>query len=625
MTPERHRQIRHLYEAAVERDPQQRAAFLDAACRGDDDLRQHVVQLVTAHDRTDGFLQVPAIDVVDQADAWMPRMEGRHIGAYTVLRELGRGGMGAVYLAARSDGTFQKRAAIKLVRPHLDAAAVLRRFQREREILAALDHPNIARLLDAGRTDEGTPYFVMEYVDGRPIDVWCNEGSLNVTRRLALYDSVCTAVQHAHAHRVVHLDLKPANILVTADGTVKLLDFGIAKMLRPEGEATVRGESATLLNLMTPEYASPEQVQGAHLGTASDVYSLGVVLYELLTGHRPYRMRTRMQHEVARVICEEEPTRPSTVVMQSDESTLANEAGSTALTPEAVSAVREGDPIALRKRLEGDLDSIVLKALRKDPAARYHSVQAFSDDLRRHLDNRPVGARHGTRRYHLERFVRRHRGPLLLGTLVFTTLAVGWVTTVWQERLALGNARRDLVLPQLALFTYALGVMALAAVFVTRATSRRVAGAFVGGAAFVLTGAAAVRIASALGWWQPAAPDVSLRRAIGLVLVDAWCYAAILALISWRVGRRFGWRGQAAFTVVMSFWGPMRDYIGAAATHLIEIRPGVLPFLGWAVAWCCAIVVMQAAMRVVAGSATADPLTSSADRPSLSWFGSTPK
>jgi hypothetical protein len=465
----------------------------------------------------------------------------------------------------------------------------------------------------------------MDFVSGRPLSERIAEGPLPPDEAVAIAGVVADALAVAHDHGIVHRDIKPANILVTADGTVKLLDFGIAKMLRPEGEATVRGESATLLNLMTPEYASPEQVQGAHLGTASDVYSLGVVLYELLTGHRPYRMRTRMQHEVARVICEEEPTRPSTVVMQSDESTLANEAGSTALTPEAVSAVREGDPIALRKRLEGDLDSIVLKALRKDPAARYHSVQAFSDDLRRHLDNRPVGARHGTRRYHLERFVRRHRGPLLLGTLVFTTLAVGWVTTVWQERLALGNARRDLVLPQLALYTYALGVMTIAAVYLTRATSRRVAGAFVGGAAFVLTGAAAVRIASALGWWQPAAAEVSLSRAIGLVIVDAWCYAAILALISWRVGRRFGWRGQAAFTVFLSFWGPLRDYVGASTNHLIAIRPGVLPFLGWAAAWGCAIVMMHAAMRVVAGSATADPLTSSRDRPSLSWFGSTPK
>src|SRR6185436_8991306 len=431
MTPERYRQMRHLYEAAVERAPEERATFLDAACLGDDDLRQQVGRLVTAHDRTDGFLQIPAIDVVDQTDAWMPRMEGRRIGAYVVLRELGRGGMGAVYLAARADGTFQKLAAIKLVRPHLDVGAVVRRFQREREILATLDHPNIARLLDGGRTDDGTPYFVMEYVDGRPIDVWCNERSLNVTKRLALFESVCTAVQHAHAHRVIHLDLKPGNILVTADGTVKLLDFGIAKVLRPEGLAAVRGESATLLNLMTPEYASPEQVQGAHIGTASDVYSLGVVLYELLTGHRPYRMRTSILHEIARVICEEEPTRPSTVVMQGGDTTLVNDASSTALTPEAVSAVREGDPLRLRKRLEGDLDAIVLKALRKDPAARYDSAHAFSDDLRRHLDNRPISARQGTRRYLLERFARRHRGPLLLATLVFTTLLVGWATTVW--------------------------------------------------------------------------------------------------------------------------------------------------------------------------------------------------
>src|SRR5262245_29624497 len=223
MTRERYLQIRNLYEAVIERDPSLRADFMRTACRGDADLFDEIQRLLTVRERSGGFLEIPVVDFVDNAGAWIPRMEGRRVGAYEVLRELGRGGMGAVYLAARSDGTFQRTVAIKLVRPDLDSAAVIRRFQREREILAALDHPNIARLLDGGSTDEGVPYFVMEYVDGRPIDAWCNARSLDVTRRLALFESVCTAVQHAHAHGVVHLDLKPGNILVTADGTVKLL------------------------------------------------------------------------------------------------------------------------------------------------------------------------------------------------------------------------------------------------------------------------------------------------------------------------------------------------------------------------------------------------------------------
>src|SRR6185436_6165728 len=253
MTAERYLQIRHLYDAALERDPAERADFMRDACRGDDDLFAEVSRLIAAHERTGGFLRTPPAAPDIDGEATAP-MEGRRVGAYRVLRELGRGGMGVVYLAARSDESFQKVVAIKLVRPHLDGRAVIRRFQRERDILARLDHPEIARLLDGGSTEEGVPYFVMEYVDGRPIDSWCNERSLNITERLALFESVCAAVQYAHAHSVVHLDLKPANILVTAEGAVKLLDFGIARLLRPEGETARAAESITLPNLMTPEY-----------------------------------------------------------------------------------------------------------------------------------------------------------------------------------------------------------------------------------------------------------------------------------------------------------------------------------------------------------------------------------
>jgi serine/threonine protein kinase len=612
MTPERYRQIRSLYEAALDREGEERAAFLRTACQGDEDLFEQVNQLIITHDRTGGFLQNPLL-TLDFGSEPFPRMEGRQIGAYRVLRELGRGGMGAVYLAARSDESFKRTVAIKVVRPHLDGTAVIRRFRHEREILAALDHPHIARLLDGGSTEEGLPYFVMEYVDGQPIDTWCNERSLTITERLSLFKGVCAAVEYAHTHLVVHLDLKPGNILVTADGTAKLLDFGIAKLLHPAGDIVLAAESVTLPNIMTPDYASPEQVRGGPLGVASDVYSLGVVLYELLTGHRPYRMRSRLLHEVVRVICEEEPTRPSTVVMQT-EGSVADGPASAPLTPERVSAVREGDSAKLRRRLEGDLDSILLKALRKEPGERYGSVDQLNEDLRRHLENQPVAARKGTWRYRLARFVRRHRALLLLAGLLATTLCIGVMTTLWQERLALRNARRDLILPQLALYTYAMLAAAGVAIYASRATLRRVAGVFAGAIAFVLTGVFAIRAAFASGWWQWAAIDPSPKIPVPVLIVDALCYAVVLAVISWRVSRRFGWRGQSAFVLIMSVWGPARDYAGAAFNALVTIAPGLAPFVGWATAWCGAILGMQAVMRLVAGPARADRLAGNRDR-----------
>jgi hypothetical protein len=371
------------------------------------------------------------------------------------------------------------------------------------------------------------------------------------------------------------------------------------------------------VNLMTPEYASPEQVQQAPLGTASDVYSLGVVLYELLTGHRPYQMRTRIVHEMARVICEEEPTRPSVVVMQSEPSDTPT---SVPVTPEVVSAVREGDPARLRSRLAGDLDSILLKALRKLPDDRYPSADALNDDLRRHLQNLPVAARRGTRRYRIGRFVSRHRAPLVLAGLVVATLFAGVATTLWQQRLALRNARQNLMLPQLTLYTYALVAVLGTAVYVSRATLRRLSGAAAGAAAFVLTGIVASRTSMSLGLWHPTATDVALTLPIALVVLDAWCYTVVLALIGWRVGRRFGWRGQLAFTLIMSIWGAARDYAGAMASGLVTIAPGLAPFLGWSTAWCCGLVMMQVAMWFVAGPAAADSLTTNVDPLRLSAF-----
>jgi serine/threonine protein kinase/Tfp pilus assembly protein PilF len=345
---------------------------------------------------------------------------GRRIGPYQVLQEIGHGGMGTVYLAARADDQYQKRVAIKVVRG-LDSAEVVRHFRRERQILAGLEHPNIARLLDGGTTEDGLPYFAMQFVEGIPIDRFCDEHRLSVRERLELFQGVCAAVEHAHRNLVVHRDIKPGNILVTTEGVPRLVDFGIAKLLNPE----IAGEAPTATGLaMTPDYASPEQARGGPITTATDVYSLGVVLYELLTGHRPYRLRSREPLEVLKAVCEEEPERPSTAVGRTEERTLPDGTAQ-ATTADSVSRTREGTPDRLRRRLRGDLDNIVLMALRKEPQRRYGSVEALSEDLRRYLEGLPVKAHRATAWYRASKFVRRHAFGVAAGVTVLV-LVVGF-------------------------------------------------------------------------------------------------------------------------------------------------------------------------------------------------------
>jgi eukaryotic-like serine/threonine-protein kinase len=523
MTPERFRQIRNLYEAALEQDSSRRVRFLEQACRGDDALFDEMERLLAAHERTGGFLQDPLFVAtkLEFEEEVFPRMEGRRIGAYQVLREIGRGGMGAVYLCSRVDGAFHKQVAIKIVRPALASATLIRRFHQEREILASLDHPNIARLFDAGTTEDGMPYFVMEYVEGQTIDSWCNERKLNVSERLELFRLVCSALQYAHQKLVVHLDLKPGNILVTSEGIVKLLDFGIARLLQPHGKEGAPTYTMTLLQGMTPEYASPEQVQGKPISTASDVYSLGVVLYELLTGHRPYRMKSRILLEVARVICEEEPTQPSMIVTQSEE----------IATPEAVSKVREGSPARLRRRLEGDLDNILLKALRKEPARRYGSAEHFNEDLRNHLEGLPVTARENTFGYRLQKFVRRNRVGVVAGAFVAATLFAGVITTLWQARLALREERQSVLLPQMVLLAYADIALFGVAVYFNRPTFRRLLGAFVGALVFFSLFYGLVQVAHAIGWWRYALSNIPPMPVL-VPVFGMMCWGTMLALIS---------------------------------------------------------------------------------------------
>ncbi len=310
---------------------------------------------------------------------------GQVFGAYRIERELGRGGMGAVYLATRADNVFQMQVAIKLIKRGMDSDFILGRFRNERQILASLDHPNIARLLDGGTADDGRPYFVMEYIAGQPLYPYCDARHLGLSERLQLFLRICDAVAHAHQNQIIHRDLKPSNILVSSEGQPKLLDFGIAKLLNPDLLADTLPPTATAMRMMTMEYASPEQIRGEAVTFLSDVYSLGVLLFELLTGQRPYVLNSRAPHEIARAICDVEPLRPSEAATQQDERGMKSEKGS------AEELHRSSFP-APTSELVGNLDNIVLKALRKDPSHRYSSVVALRSDIQKHLNGQAVSA-----------------------------------------------------------------------------------------------------------------------------------------------------------------------------------------------------------------------------------------
>lgn len=371
MTPERWARLETLFQEALQRRPPERATFLAEVCAGDPALRAEVELLLASHEQADDFLDQPVLFQAEAADLAEPVeiLTGRRIGPYQVLQEIGQGGMGLVYLAVRADDEYRKQVAIKVLRPGMDTRVIVRRFRHERQMLADLEHPNIARLIDSGATEDGRPYFIMEYVNGLPLDQYCDQRRLSVEERLTLFRTVCAAVHYTHQNLIVHRDLKPSNILVTADSVPKLLDFGIAKWLHPQSSGQMLTSTAGP-RPMTPEYASPEQVRGGTITTVSDVYSLGVVLYELLTGRRPYRTEGRSLSEVERRICEEEPERPSAVVGHVK---AAPDKEGQAHSPRPLygeSAGRGGSLEGLRRRLAGDLDNIILMALRKEPTRR---------------------------------------------------------------------------------------------------------------------------------------------------------------------------------------------------------------------------------------------------------------
>lgn len=434
--------VGELFDQALQQPVDQRAHFL-RNCGADAEIREEVESLLkSSGDGVTAFVELA--DQLGEAamrDRESPAAvsEGGRVGPYRILRELGRGGMGVVYLAERDDAQFAQRVALKLVKRGMDTDAVLQRFLQERQILAQLEHPNIARLYDGGATEDGLPYFAMEYIEGVPLDTYCDARALDIDERLKLLSDVGSALHHAHQNLVVHRDLKPSNILVTEDGTVKLLDFGIAKLLGGSDEDGT-GYTQTGYGVMTPAYASPEQVTGQAVTTATDVYALGVILYVLLTGRRPVGRSVTSSEELGRAVVDESPERPSVIVQRTE--TVVLDGMEVTITPDSVSHARSTQPERLSRALSGDLDTICLMALRKTPERRYPSAEAFVEDLRRYLTGLPVRARPDTLTYRAHKFVKRNLAMVGATALVFCALVAGLTVALWQAQVARQEARK---------------------------------------------------------------------------------------------------------------------------------------------------------------------------------------
>lgn len=414
-------EIKALLDQTLSIEPSRRMVFLQEAgvsC----ELLAEVESLLAFEGQSEDFMSLDAEcfskDLI-VGNAAVSSLDGLKIGVYKITGELGFGGMGAVYLAERIDGEFDRKVAVKMLRRELNTVKLRRNFTREREILSKLCHPNIAKLLDAGKTDDGVPYLVMEYVDGLPIDEFCRVRNLSLKARLKLFHKVCDAVAYAHRNLVIHRDIKPSNILVTETGEPKLLDFGISKLLGADDVTKV-----TEIGAMTPEYASPEQIRGETVSTATDVYTLGVVLYKILTGVLPFGGNGETNGSLLKSITDDEPVSPSTAINHR-------------------TADAEGKPETIHqisRSLRGDLDNIILKAIAKEPERRYESVGDFEADLLRHLDGLPVSARPATRSYRAGKFIRRHKMPVVAVAMVLLSLVIGITVAIWQAREARAHA-----------------------------------------------------------------------------------------------------------------------------------------------------------------------------------------
>lgn len=420
ISPDRWRIVKALFDEALDLPSEARDVWLADATVGDEPLRREVESLLEALREEKDRFERPASfppDGLEGAGGTPGPEVGSRVGPYRLVRVVGQGGMGVAFEAYRDDDHYQKRVAIKTISRGRDSDLILRRFRYERQILARLEHRNIAGLLDGGVTDSGQPYFAMEYVVGQPIDRHCDAERLGVRERLQLFRQVCAAVQYAHQNLVIHRDLKPSNILVTADRTVKLLDFGIAKLLRDDDGSDGEGLTQPGVVPLTTAYASPEQVRGEVVTTATDVFSLGLVLYKLLSGQHPFGRDLPSREEIRRRISEETPPPPSALV-----------------TTETASRVESSGMKRLQKSLHGDLDSIVLMALRKEQSRRYGSVEQLGEDILRYLAGLPVAAQADSMGYRLGKFVRRNRPGVIGAAAAFLALVAGLWGTAWQAR-----------------------------------------------------------------------------------------------------------------------------------------------------------------------------------------------
>jgi eukaryotic-like serine/threonine-protein kinase len=393
--------VKEIFHTAVDLDTAERSRFLDASCNGDGEMRKEVDSLLASHFAAGDFIEGPAFVATEIFEDDFS-MADQRFGNYTIIREIGAGGMGVVFLARRCDGEFDQLVAIKVVRQILAEKHLIERFKQERQILATLSHPNIAKLLDGGVSDDGRPFLAMEYIDGETITQFADDQNLDVRSRLDIFLKVCSAVAYAHRNLIVHRDLKPNNILVAADNEPKLLDFGLAKLLDQDA-ARIGEQTQTAFHALTPAYASPEQLLGEQITTASDIYSLGMIMFELITGGRPFQTDGKSLDEIVRTVTLTEPQAPSRYASSGF-------------------------------KLDSDLDNIVLMALRREPERRYRSVEQFADDIKRHLDGRPVLARPNTWTYRTSKFIRRHRLGAAAAAIVLITLICGVTATVWQSR-----------------------------------------------------------------------------------------------------------------------------------------------------------------------------------------------
>lgn len=445
ITRELWQRVEAVFDEAFELPPQARPAFLDGACGDDAELRARVEAMLSATSLTGGILETPVMDgaaavFVDVSARPPEPVAGDVIGRYRIVERIGEGGMGSVYMAERADGAFEQRVALKLIRSGMAHDDFLRRFLRERQIVARLEHAHIARLVDGGADEQGRPFFAMEYVAGVPLSVYCDRHRLDIRSRLALFTQVCEAVHYAHQNLVVHRDLKPSNVLVTEEGQVKLLDFGIAKVLHEEDGEDNPDMTRVGLRVLTPDYAAPEQVRGEPVTTATDVYALGAMLYELVSGRRPHRLSSYTAAEVERQVCMNDPVPPSTAVVRAAD--VQPREGEPVPGPENIGNARATTADRLRRALRGDLDAIVLQALQKEPSRRYPSAESLLRDLQRFSAGEPVTARRESVPYRVGKFVRRHAVGVAAAALVAISLLGGLAGTTWQARVAAREAAK---------------------------------------------------------------------------------------------------------------------------------------------------------------------------------------